>query len=136
MRNKLGIGFFGVMIVALMLVTGAYQLSYQRAKEQREVKLQVAEETRAEGQKKEETTAATPDPATVAADGQALKEDCYYLMEVNGYVVVYLSDKKTPYEYTDIKYDDLPAELRDEIRNGKYVEDAKSLYGFLENYSS
>lgn len=57
-------------------------------------------------------------------------------MEVNGYVVVYLSDKKTPYEYTDIKYDDLPAELRDEIRNGKYVEDAKSLYGFLENYSS
>ncbi len=111
MRNKLGIGFFGVMIVALMLVTGAYQLSYQ-------------------------TKAATPDPATVAADGQALKEDCYYLMEVNGYVVVYLSDKKTPYEYTDIKYDDLPAELRDEIRNGKYMEDAKSLYGFLENYSS
>ncbi|MXP76033.1 hypothetical protein GN277_11735 [Lachnospiraceae bacterium WCA-9-b2] len=136
MRNKLGIGFFGVMIVALMLVTGAYQLSYQRAKENMEVKLKVAKETQTEGSPGEETKAATPDPATVAADGQALKEDCYYLMEVNGYVVVYLSDKKTPYEYTDIKYDDLPAELRDEIRNGKYMEDAKSLYGFLENYSS
>lgn len=136
MRNKLGIGFFAVMIVALMLVTGAYQLSYQRAKEDMEVKRQVAENTQTEGGRTEETKAATPDPAAVAADGQALKEDCYYLMEVNGYVVVYLSDKKTPYEYTDIKYDDLPAELRDEIRNGKYMEDAKSLYGFLENYSS
>ena len=136
MRNKLGIGFFGVMIVALMLVTGAYQLSYQRAKEQMEVKMQAAQETRAEGSQKEDASSVNPDPASVAADGQALKEDCYYLMEVNGYVVVYLSDKKTPYEYTDIKYDDLPAELRDEIRNGKYVEDAKSLYGFLENYSS
>lgn len=124
------------MIVALMLVTGAYQLSYQRAKEQMEVKMQAAQETRAEGSQKEDASSVNPDPASVAADGQALKEDCYYLMEVNGYVVVYLSDKKTPYEYTDIKYDDLPAELRDEIRNGKYVEDAKSLYGFLENYSS
>ncbi len=136
MRNKLGIGFFAVMIVALMLVTGAYQLSYQRSKEQMEIKMQVAENTQTEESRKEDIAAANPDPAAVAADGQALKDDCYYLMEVNGYVVVYLSDKKTPYEYTDIKYDDLPAELRDEIRNGKYMEDAKSLYGFLENYSS
>ena len=51
MRNKLGIGFFGVMIVALMLVTGAYQLSYQRAKENMEVKLKVAKETQTEGRK-------------------------------------------------------------------------------------
>lgn len=131
MRNKYGIVFFAVMIVALMLVTGAYQLSYQRAKEQLDV--MVAEDTRPQDVP---VTIPEPAPATVAADGQALKEDCYYLMEVNGYVVVYLSDKKTPYEYTDIKYDDLPAELRDEIRNGKYMEDAKSLYGFLENYSS
>ena len=72
MRNKLGIGFFGVMIVALMLVTGAYQLSYQRAKENMEVKLKVAKETQTEGSPGEETKAATPDPATVAADGQAL----------------------------------------------------------------
>lgn len=136
MRNKLGIGFFGVMIVALMLVTGAYQLSYQRAKENMEVKKQVADNTQTEGSRTKETKSASSDPTAVATDGQALKEDCYYLMEVNGYVVVYLSDKKTPYEYTDIKYDDLPAELRDEIRNGKYIEDAKSLYGFLENYSS
>ena len=57
-------------------------------------------------------------------------------MEVNGYIVVYLSDKKTPYEYTDIRYDELPAAVREEIRNGKYIEDTGTLYGFLENYSS
>ena len=57
-------------------------------------------------------------------------------MEVNGYVVVYLSDRKTPYEYTDILYDELPAILRQEIRNGKYLEGSEELFGFLENYSS
>ena len=57
-------------------------------------------------------------------------------MEVNGYIVVYLSDKKTPYEYTDIRFDELPSSLREEVRNGKYVEGEAQLYGFLENYSS
>ncbi|MCI9381845.1 MAG: hypothetical protein HFG88_12580 [Dorea sp.] len=131
MRLKYGIGFFAVMIVSLMLVTGAYQLSYQHAKERAEMK--VAEETKPEPQ---EPVITAQEPTAVAADGQALKEDCYYLMEVNGYVVVYLSDKKTPYEYTDIKCDGLPSEMQEEIRNGKYMEDAKELYGFLENYSS
>ncbi len=131
MRLKYGIGFFAVMIVSLMLVTGAYQLSYQHAKERAEMK--VAEETKPEPQ---EPVITAQEPTAVAADGQALKEDCYYLMEVNGYVVVYLSDKKTPYEYTDIKCDGLPSEMQEEIRTGKYMEDAKELYGFLENYSS
>ena len=73
---------------------------------------------------------------SVAADGQALKDDCYYLKELNGYVVVYLSDKKTVYEYTDISLEDLPENLQKEIQNGKYIETSESLYGFLENYSS
>ena len=68
--------------------------------------------------------------------GQALKDDCYYLKELNGYVVVYLSDKKTVYEYTDISLEDLPENLQKEIQNGKYIETSESLYGFLENYSS
>ena len=74
--------------------------------------------------------------ALVEADGEAMKEDCYYLMEVNGYVVVYLSDKVTPYEYTAIAYDELPPTVRAEVRNGKYIESPEELYGFLENYSS
>ena len=86
--------------------------------------------------KEQEEPATSKSEPTVSADGQALKEDCYYLMEVNGYVVVYLSDKKTAYEYTDILYDELPATIREEIRNGKYMESTEELYGFLENYSS
>lgn len=130
MRTKYGIGFFAVMIVAMTLMAGAYQLSFKKAQE-RAAKVEIARDT-----EPKELTVTEQEPVTIAADGQALKEDCYYLMEVNGYVVVYLSDKKTPYEYTDIKCDGLPSEMQNEIRNGKYMENAKALYGFLENYSS
>lgn len=125
MKNKYGIGFFLVTIIAVLFITCAYQLSYHKAKER-------AAEAKVE---KEKEPADEPEK-TVATEGEALKDDCYYLMEVNGYIVVYLSDKKTPYEYTDILYDELPEKLREEIRNGKYIEDTKELYGFLENYSS
>ncbi len=36
MRMKYGIGFFGVMIMALTLMAGAYQLSFKKAQERRE----------------------------------------------------------------------------------------------------
>lgn len=60
----------------------------------------------------------------------------YFLYEINGYVVVYKTDKTTPYEYTDIKYEDLPELLKSEIKNGKYINTEEELYGFLENYTS
>ena len=85
---------------------------------------------------REETGQGKAEQESGSAEGGGLKEDCYYLMEVNGYIVVYFSDKKTPYEYTDIHYDELPELLRQEIRNGKYIESTAELYGFLENYSS
>lgn len=126
MRNKYGIGFFAAAISIILVITCAYQLSFQKAKERAEE----ARKDKQEAQVEEETE------ELVAADGGAMKEDCYYLMEVNGYVVVYLSDKLTPYEYTDIAYDELPPTMREEIRNGKYIASLQELYGFLENYSS
>ena len=63
-------------------------------------------------------------------------ENGYFLYEKNGFVVVYESDQKTPYEYTDIRYDELPDSLQNEIKKGKYVKTIEELYGFLENYSS
>ena len=125
MKNRYGIGFFAAAAVAVLAVTGAYELSYQKAKQDALEEQQIKEQELVKSQER-----------SVAADGNALKEDCYYLMEVNGYVVVYLSDKKTPYEYTNIQFDTLPEKLREEVRNGKYVESAQELYGFLENYSS
>lgn len=125
MKNKYGIGFFTAAIAAILVITCAYQFSYQKAKEHAKERAQL----------KTEEQVIEPE-TSVAADGAALKEDCYYLMEVNGYIVVYLSDKETPYEYTDILYDELPAVMRNEVRNGKYVESQEELYGFLENFSS
>lgn len=120
MKNKYGIGLFAIALILILLISCAYQYTFQLAKEREE--------------KERKAEMAAEEYASV--DGQALKADCYYLMEENGYIVVYLSDKKTAYEYTDISYDRLPANLRNEIRNGKYVGSQDELYGFLENYSS
>ena len=73
---------------------------------------------------------------TVTTEGDAVKEDAYYLMEVNGYVVVFLSDKKTAYDYTSIEVSSLPATVQNEVKNGKYIESTELLYSFLENYTS
>ena len=40
------------------------------------------------------------------------------------------------YEYTNIRVEELPEELQNEIREGKRLEGKDKLYGFLENYSS
>ena len=55
---------------------------------------------------------------------------------MQGFVVVYLNDRKTIYEMTEIPLSDLPEEVRQEIAAGKYVAARDELYGFLENYSS
>lgn len=129
MKNKYGIGFFAAAIILLLVLTGAYQLTYHKAKERAALELEETKENEAAPRSQSSGEAVT-------TEGEALKEDAYYLMEVNGYIVVYLSDKETPYEYTDIPYDELPALVREEIRNGKYIENTEELYGFLENYSS
>ena len=64
------------------------------------------------------------------------QEQVYYLTVRNGYVVVYLSDKQTFVEYTDILLTDLPTDLQEELKTGKTITGEEKLYGFLENYSS
>ena len=123
MKNKYGIGFLLFLILVVFGITCAYQLSLNKGKREIQAEIKAKEQTEKED-------------FSVAADGQALKEDGYYLKALNGYVVVYLNDKKTVYEYTDILLDGLPETLQKEIKNGKYVETSEELYGFLENYSS
>lgn len=125
MRNKYGIGFLSVILILALFITSAWQYSYRVARQKTLDRIEAAKEM--EKFQSEET---------VTADGHALKEDCFYLKNVNGYVVVFLSDKKTAYEYTDILCEELPENIRQELTNGKYIEDQEELYGFLENYSS
>lgn len=60
----------------------------------------------------------------------------YLLKEKDGYVIVYLEDGKTIYEYTAIAIQDLPFDLQEAVNAGKTVESQEELYSFLENYSS
>ncbi len=51
-------------------------------------------------------------------------------------MTVYLSDRTTIYEFTEIPLTDLPEELQQEVKEGKYMKTEKEIYAFLENYSS
>lgn len=60
----------------------------------------------------------------------------FYLMAEKHQIVVYCDDKKTLYMKTNIMLDSLPDILQQKIINGMFVEDEKTLYYFLESYSS
>lgn len=60
----------------------------------------------------------------------------YYAKSFNGSVVIMHGDEKTVFEYTQIPINLLPEELQDQVMEGYYLEDERSLYNFLETYSS
>lgn len=60
----------------------------------------------------------------------------YYIMAVDHEVSIYKSDKKTLYFKTDIKLEDLPGKVQQEVIDGKYMESEVQIYHFLESYSS
>ena len=121
MKKKYGIGFLVVLCIILIGVSVVYDVSYRSAKKREEARLKT-EQTQAESSAKTQ--------AAVEAKGKAVEDDGYYLAEKNGYVVVYLSDKKTVYEYTNILFRDLPEDLQAEIETGKPIENTELLYGF------
>lgn len=65
----------------------------------------------------------------------SLPED-FYLYEQDGYIVIYLGDGETFYDYTDIAYEDLDWYTQYYIGKGLYIKNSKELYGFLQNYSN
>ena len=60
----------------------------------------------------------------------------YYLIAIDGEVVVYYGDKKTIFDYTGIKTSKLKQKERNALKKGIEVKDEDELYGILENYSS
>ena len=60
----------------------------------------------------------------------------YYLIAIDGEVVVYYGDKKTDYEYTGIETSNLTGAERRALKKGIEVTDEDELYSILENYSS
>lgn len=64
------------------------------------------------------------------------EEAGYYALLENGYVTIYLEDKKTIYDYTDIPSADLPDYIIANLNEGIKFDGLKELYEFLETYSS
>lgn len=63
-------------------------------------------------------------------------ENQFYICRRGEFVVVYYSDLKTVYEYTEIRVDSLIEEIRQNIEQGFYVKDVQELYSILEGYTS
>lgn len=63
-------------------------------------------------------------------------ENQFYICRRSDFIVVYYSDLKTVYEYTEIRVDSLSDEMRQMIEQGFYVKDAQELYSILEGYTS
>lgn len=125
MKSRYIIGFFAAFLVLGMLLAAGYRLTYEHVMD------------RQEAQARDEVSGTE----SIAAEGGKVKnpdaeEEGFYLCELQGFVAVYLSDKTTIYEFTEIPVTDLPAEVQQEVAEGKYIATIKELYAFLENYSS
>lgn len=125
MKSRYIIGFFAAFLVLGILLAAGYQLTYEHVMD------------RQEAQARDEVSGTE----SIAAEGEKVKnpdaeEEGFYLCELQGFVAVYLSDRKTIYEFTEIPVTDLPEEVQQEVAEGKYVATVKELYAFLENYSS
>lgn len=63
-------------------------------------------------------------------------ENQFYICQKGDFIVVYYSDLRTVYEYTEIRMDSLAEEVQQVLREGFYVKDAQELYSILEGYTS
>ncbi len=125
MRSRYIVGFFAAFLVLGMLLAAGYQLTYDHVMDRQEARA------------KDEVSGTE----SIAAEGGKVKnpdseQEGFYLCELQGFVVVYLNDRTTIYEFTEIPITDLPEEVQQEVAEGKYVATIKELYAFLENYSS
>lgn len=124
MKSRYMIGFFAVFILVVAALSAGYQMTYDRV-----IERQASQESE------------VPGAGSVAAEGQEVTdgtdtEDGFYLCELQGFVAVYLSDRKTIFEFTEIPLTDLPEEVQQEVAEGKFIRTKQELYAFLENYSS
>lgn len=63
-------------------------------------------------------------------------ENEFYICRRGDFIVVYYSDLKTVYEYTDIRVNSLTEDVQDTINQGFYVKDIHDLYSILEGFTS
>lgn len=99
MNSKYRIGFLCAGAAFFLFITLAYKMTYDYTMDKYMEKVSERNEDvqKADGIGKTES---------IAAEGEAVKGGAkkgFYLKELHGFVVVYLEDKKTIYEFTDRK---------------------------------
>ena len=57
-------------------------------------------------------------------------------IDSQGKIVIYISETGTIYTDTDIYYNQLPADVKEELESGKKLQGLREVFDFLENYSS
>ena len=113
-------------VLCCMAYGGGYYFGVQQPKEEEHTQFLTLEEPEEEEEDPKETAQSTAQPVSYE----------FVLCEEEGYVMVYYADRETVYDTTDIRLEDLPANLQQEIREGKEMGSQQELYNFLESYSS
>ena len=62
--------------------------------------------------------------------------ESFYLVYEDGKVVIYKESDRTFYDYADINMNSIPAEIREQLKLGLYIDGEENLYNFLQAYSS
>lgn len=75
-------------------------------------------------------------PSEVVVRKSYKKEEGFFLLNENHYVVVYDKNLNFLYMNTGILTEELPEDLQNEVIRMKFVENESELYHFLESYSS
>lgn len=60
----------------------------------------------------------------------------FFIKAIDGNIVVFYSDQKTVYEYTNMSLENLNEEEKVELEEGFYIKDLDELYPTLEHYTS
>ena len=59
-----------------------------------------------------------------------------FIVYEDGKVVIYKESDRTFYDYADINMNSIPAEIREQLKLGLYIDGEENLYNFLQAYSS
>ena len=82
------------------------------------------------------TMAENNETQMMEATNQETESRSFFVAVYQNRIIVYLDDKKTVYEYTNINTNELPLELRAKLSDGFFLNGEEELYHFLESYSS
>lgn len=101
--------------------------------------------TRYEKARTETVTETEPETETVTEDYQVANQqkvvhetvaEEYYLVAEDGFLLVFLKDKKTICLYTHVPLMDFPAKERDRLREGIWFPSMMEVFNYLESYTS